>query len=198
MARSASTERGAGEAGADRRRRTRERILVAATAIIRDAGYDRMSMEAVAQAAGVTRRTVYAHFKNKDDLIIAVVRQRAPPIAPPPKPGVSFKDHMKVVGRAVAAAASTRERNAITAASFELYSLTHPEMLQRIRTESAQIYRMIEQGVRAQWRDDEMPMSAAHFVRVVHAMTDGLLSRRALMPEEFTDEVIIAAFEALG
>lgn len=182
----------------DRRRRTRAAILDAASGIVSRTGYDRMSMEDVARGAGITRRTVYAHFKNKDDLIIELAKRRAPPIAPKPKPGMSFADHMREVGKAVAEAAPEREKNAIAAASLQLYVLTHPEMMRRARAESAKIYDMIEQGVRAQWQPHEMPMSAHHFVRIVHALTDGLLMHRALRPAETTDDVIMAAFEALA
>lgn len=44
----------------------------------------------------------------------------------------------------------------------------------------------------------ELPMPVEHFVRVVHALTEGLMALRFLTPELFTDEVIIAAFEALA
>jgi hypothetical protein len=41
-------------------------------------------------------------------------------------------------------------------------------------------------------------MSAGRFVRVLHAMIEGLLFERFQSPHEITDDVIRAAFEALA
>jgi len=48
---------------------TRERILDAATAIIRDSGPEGLTVEAAADLAGVSRKTVYNHFDGKYALI---------------------------------------------------------------------------------------------------------------------------------
>ena len=48
---------------------TRERILEAATVIIRDSGPERLTVEAAADLAGVSRKTVYNHFDGKYALI---------------------------------------------------------------------------------------------------------------------------------
>ena len=50
----------------------REDILGAAYAVILEVGYERASMDAVAARAGTTKRTVYAHFANKEALFAAV------------------------------------------------------------------------------------------------------------------------------
>ncbi len=48
---------------------TRERILEAATAILRDNGAEGLTVEAAADLAGVSRKTVYNHFDGKFALI---------------------------------------------------------------------------------------------------------------------------------
>jgi len=48
---------------------TKDRILNAATAIIRDAGPEGLTVEATADLAGVSRKTVYNHFDGKFALI---------------------------------------------------------------------------------------------------------------------------------
>lgn len=62
---------------AQRRRRseTRVEIIEAAQRVFRELSYDAVSMEAVAEAACVTRRTVYNHFIDRADLF-AAVRER--------------------------------------------------------------------------------------------------------------------------
>ena len=50
---------------------TRERIVAAAIKLFYGEGIRRVSMDAVAAKAGVTKRTLYYHFKSKDELAIA-------------------------------------------------------------------------------------------------------------------------------
>ena len=51
----------------------RERILWAAKRVLLEKGLDEASMDDVADRAGTTKPTVYAHFKSKDELFAAVV-----------------------------------------------------------------------------------------------------------------------------
>ena len=50
---------------------TRQRILNAAGQLFYRDGIRPVAMDAVADAAGVTKRTLYYHFDSKDDLVIA-------------------------------------------------------------------------------------------------------------------------------
>jgi AcrR family transcriptional regulator len=50
----------------------RENILWAAREVFLEAGYERASMDVVASRAGTTKRTLYAHFANKEALFLAV------------------------------------------------------------------------------------------------------------------------------
>lgn len=54
--------------------RKREAILAAADALLEGGGYERLTMEAVAQAAQVSKTTVYAYFEDQRVLFDAVVR----------------------------------------------------------------------------------------------------------------------------
>jgi len=53
--------------------KTRKRILDAAYAEFRRRGYSRVSMDEIASAARVTKRTLYYHFASKDALLTAVL-----------------------------------------------------------------------------------------------------------------------------
>jgi len=48
-------------------------LLEAAAAILREAGYARMSMEGVAAAAGVSKPTLYLRYASKAELVVAVL-----------------------------------------------------------------------------------------------------------------------------
>lgn len=58
---------------------TRESILDSAEHVFMDKGVARASLEEIARAAGVTRGAVYWHFRNKQDILDAMLeRVRAP------------------------------------------------------------------------------------------------------------------------
>jgi AcrR family transcriptional regulator len=50
----------------------RDKVMNAAVALFRERGFHGTSMDAVASALGVTKPFVYAHFKDKGDLLAAI------------------------------------------------------------------------------------------------------------------------------
>jgi AcrR family transcriptional regulator len=53
--------------------KTRLRILDNAYVLFRRNGFSRVNVDEIAEAAGITKRTLYAHFRSKDDLLAAVL-----------------------------------------------------------------------------------------------------------------------------
>ncbi|RVC46724.1 MAG: TetR/AcrR family transcriptional regulator [Mesorhizobium sp.] len=58
---------------------TRKRLVDAATKLFYAEGVGRVSVDAVAEKAGLTKRTLYYHFRSKDDLIAAYLDGRDQP-----------------------------------------------------------------------------------------------------------------------
>jgi AcrR family transcriptional regulator len=58
---------------------TRERIISAANALFYNQGIRAVSVDAVAERAGLTKRTLYYHFRSKDDLVAAYLAARDQP-----------------------------------------------------------------------------------------------------------------------
>ena len=58
---------------------TRERIIQAANALFYNEGIRRVSVDEVAAKAGLTKRTLYYHFRSKDDLVAAYLAARDQP-----------------------------------------------------------------------------------------------------------------------
>src|SRR5579875_4013179 len=50
-------------------------VLQAATAVFARAGFHQARMEDIAQEAGLAKGTLYLYFKNKDDLIAAILHR---------------------------------------------------------------------------------------------------------------------------
>src|SRR6266571_3722399 len=58
---------------------TRERIISAASALFYNDGIKGVSVDAVAAKARLTKRTLYYHFRSKDDLVAAYLAARDQP-----------------------------------------------------------------------------------------------------------------------
>jgi AcrR family transcriptional regulator len=58
---------------------TRERIIAAASKLFYSDGIKSVSVDAVAAKAGLTKRTLYYHFRSKDDLVAAYLAARDQP-----------------------------------------------------------------------------------------------------------------------
>lgn len=53
---------------------TQRRIVEAAYYLFYQRGFTRVGVEEIAERAGITKRTLYAHFRSKDDLLAAALR----------------------------------------------------------------------------------------------------------------------------
>ncbi|SRR5579871_563997 len=58
---------------------TRERIVAAAARLFYNEGIRAASVDAIAEKAGITKKTLYYHFRSKDDLIAAYLESRDQP-----------------------------------------------------------------------------------------------------------------------
>ena len=58
---------------------TRERIVTAAARLFYNEGIRAASVDAIAEQAGVTKKTLYYHFRSKDELIAAYLESRDQP-----------------------------------------------------------------------------------------------------------------------
>jgi len=58
---------------------TRERIIAAASVLFHQQGIRAASVDLIAERAGLTKRSLYYHFRSKDDLIAACLEARDAP-----------------------------------------------------------------------------------------------------------------------
>jgi AcrR family transcriptional regulator len=181
-----------------KRARTRASLVQAAAALIAERGMQELSLEAVAERAGMSRGAYYSNFKDRDELLMAVLESRWKPVKPVFKPGASLQQQMRILAHAVIASVPARQAMAVRALEFQLYALKQPAMRARLAQFSAQAYQNAQAALLDVVPADALPMPAPIFVRVLHCLMDGLLFERFQVPHEITDEVIVAAFEALA
>src|SRR5438128_5910551 len=85
----------------DKRERTRAALIEAAAEVIGEVGFERASLEAVAQRAGMSRGAIYGNFKSKDELLLAFVETRWRPVAPKLRPGAPLREQLRRMPEAV-------------------------------------------------------------------------------------------------
>jgi AcrR family transcriptional regulator len=127
-----------------RSRRTRAALLAAARAILEQDGFEALTMSAVAERAGVTRRAVYMHFGSRSELVQAVFEYVAA--------AEGLQESLQHVWDAGDAAATLDE----WAAHLARY---HPRLLE------------VDRALRRVWRTD--PDAAAHRRRVIAGQLSG-------------------------
>lgn len=181
-----------------KRERTRAQLIEAAADMIAKQGYEATTLEAVAASVGMTRGAIYGNFKDRDDLFLAVLVTYFRPLDPPFRRGATLKKQMRIIGKAVVAVVHGPRSRPGLAAEFQAYAETHDEMRIRLARITAEAVRQHARKWLEYLPERELPMPAEHFIIVIDALIDGLLFQHALTPDLVTDEVIVAAFEALA
>jgi AcrR family transcriptional regulator len=80
---------------------SRARLLDAAAVVAAESGYDGASISRICQRAGLPASSLYWHFKDKDDLLAAVIEHSyqewfvAQPAWLPPEPGTTWQDALR-------------------------------------------------------------------------------------------------------
>lgn len=157
--------------GGARARSNRLRILaVAAQELSRN---PQASMDDVARAAGVVRRTLYGHFPSRDALIDGIAQQAAREVTEAFHRGQTDADSPDEAMARVTLAVwevGDRYRLLIALAQRNLTSAGIHELLRPVREKSAEL---LENGQRLGVFSDHLPASALSYA--VESMTLGLL-----------------------
>lgn len=183
----------------DKRERTRARLIEAAAVVIGRKGLAGTSLEEIAERAGMTRGAIYGNFRDKEELFLAVAASRWGPVSPPaPVPGETVRERLRRYGVAVADAAADRRHHAVGAASFVQYALAREPLRMQLEAMNAAIYAAAEKRLLAAFGPEQLPAEPSLFVRMIHALTEGVIMLHALAPALMTKAQIVAAFEAIA
>lgn len=182
----------------DKRVRTRTALLEAARALIREKGHEQTTLEDIAERAGMTTGAIYGNFKNRDDLFIALGQTYWRPIKPRVQAGATLAEVMEAMAEATIAALPERSTVAVGRLTGLAYTLSHEEMRMQVAKVTADSYAFGAQWLRTVTKAEDLPMPASQFVRVLHALIEGLVFQRLLTPELIPDRVIRSAFAAFA
>jgi AcrR family transcriptional regulator len=174
-------------------------LIESASAIIREKGYAHVSMEAVAARAGVTRGSIYGNFRDRNDLIAAVGAERAPRVLPAPTtPGADLRTQLRAVGKTIAEAARRHREDTIYWSAYMTYVQSDEELKRRAAEQARIVRKMIVDAWSAALPPESTPMPVETFVKVLTTLTTGLIMAHSMSPDDFGEDVIVAAFEALA
>jgi AcrR family transcriptional regulator len=113
----------------------RETILNAAKDVFLEQGYDLATMDDIAERAETTKRTVYAHFENKEALFAAMVAHS----------GGMFLEHLGELGRGASNYQAELERFANR--FCELSTFRHAVQFQRVIIAESKRFPSLARGV---------------------------------------------------
>lgn len=182
----------------DKRERTRAALLDAALELTRERGFDRTTLQDIADRAGMSTGAIYGNFRNRDELFMALAERQWAPIRPVVAPGASFAEIMAAAAEALIAVLPERRSAAVGALTFRAYALTHEEVRESFRDKVAPGYALGAEWFCSVCSEGELPMPPEILVRVINSLIEGLMFQNFLTPELVTEEVIRSAFAALA
>jgi AcrR family transcriptional regulator len=174
----------------EQREKTRMCLVEAATKVFSRRGYDKASLDEVAEEAGFTKGAVYSNFKGKEDLFLATI-------------DAHFDERLEAVKRVLAE--EPDERGTAHAAGMDFmsrlnedpeyfrlffefwaYAQRNPAVkrkflprVQRFRAALAELFEA---------KDVEMPLPADHLAAMLIAMAAGVAMERELDPKSMPDD----------
>lgn len=182
----------------DKRERTRAALLEAARALVREKGYASATLEEVAARAGMTTGAIYGNFRNRAELFTALGEAYWPPIKPRVRTGATLREAMRAIAQATIDVVPERSAVAVGRLTGMAHALTHDELRARVHDVTARSYALGAEWLASLGEPGDLPMPPAHLVRVIHALSEGLVFQRILTPDLVPDAVVFAAFDALA
>ncbi len=166
--------------------RVRADVLAAAAERLTAVGYDQLSVEDVAQRAGVHKTTVYRRWPTKAELVADAVRLHSEEAVPIPDTGTVLGDLQAFARQIVATIGSeggARRSRSITAAaatSDELAASMHTFWHERLAGSAPIVHRAIERGELPETTDPNL---------IIETIIGPLWVRLLLTGEPLTDEL---------
>ena len=127
----------------ERTEATQKKLLRAAEGIFTRDGFANAGLEQIAEAAGYTRGAIYAHYKSKEDLFLALFEQRV-------KTKMAlFREHLQEPGsqeerlrkfRKLLVSIACDKSWAILILEFKLFALRQPKLKARMRRIHAMLH----------------------------------------------------------
>ena len=186
------------ETRTEKQARTRAELLATAAEVFGERGYDRASVEEIAERAGYSHGAVYSNFAGKDDLFLAVFEEymaaRARELA---ETQVDLPADAPLELRARALADQWMERYAADRESFLLHleflgrAGREPGMAERFGNRSAALRETIATFIAHHQEEEgvEAPLPPSELALVLRALGIGLAIEALVSPDAVRDDL---------
>jgi AcrR family transcriptional regulator len=162
----------------------RQRILEATWIVLARSGFEGFKVQLVLREAGVSARTFYRHFANKDALFLAVVREEMARAAPRIQAAVARAegpvDRIAAWIRSVIGAAGDPKRASRTRLFVSLQTINR-RFPGEVATGTESLYKPLLEAIAAGQRTGLFPWAdPARDAALIHVLVSGLLSDASL------------------
>ncbi len=177
----------------ERRTETRASLLAAAAALFAHQGYDAVSVDSVAEAAGRTSGAVYDHFGSKQGLLLAVLDEWTQSLvsllAAEFEIAAGFEDRLRAVAADVIVHPTESTRQLLLLEhELALRAARDPEISEALRARSRQAHRLLARGFHRWLVDGVLPPGSASpdtLAATVRGLVLGLAMQQHLDPDAF-------------
>lgn len=183
--------------GAQKRQRTRERLIAAALEIVAEKGFVAATLDEIAARAGMTKGAIYGNFAGKSDLMFAVARSQSLSVEPALRTGATLAEQLRATADALVAVLPRAGGLQRLNAEFQIYALTDPDLRARSAALYLAAFDQIEARTQAAY-GEVLAIPARDLVMAVQALTLGFIHQHQITPEAVTEQTILTAFEALA
>ncbi|KKB10049.1 TetR/AcrR family transcriptional regulator [Devosia chinhatensis] len=143
-----------------KRQETARRITQSAMALFAEQGFEATTLDAIAAAAGISRRSFFHYFRSKDDILLSqqagLGEQLVSALSDQPD-GASPLDTLFAAMRGIAASYSLEQMRAIDAMMMSIESVQARKQANYIRDE-----KIVLEALRSRWpMEDDMQLRLA-------------------------------------
>ena len=183
---------------------TEARIVKVAERIFLQSGFSRVSMDDLAKELGMSKKTLYAYFAGKDDLVRAVLEHRTEIMGENLRALVEAPQPFVEKFRAVAHLLQTKISE-VSPAFLEDIRRFSPEgygIIERFRARAIPLYfgRIIDEGIREGYLEDSVPREL--LLRMVVISIQGIIrpdvvAELRLHPSAVLDHILTIIFSGI-
>jgi AcrR family transcriptional regulator len=163
--------------------------------------FRRMSLDAIAAEAGLTKGAIYGHFKSKDDLMVAALfskpEARPEMLVWPRGRNGTVRQRLRRLGKAVLSQRNKAGASAAVAAELMAYALANDNLKGQVGGVLSHSQAELQPRILSLFAPEELPMPVESFALLLSALIPGVLFVRAFRGE-IHDKTVLAMFEGLA
>lgn len=187
----------------ERKARTREAILTAAARLFARRGVEATSLDDIAREIGRTKGAIYGNFKNKRELVYALLDRHEVPVDLSAlwKEGVPLADRLAEAGRHLAALLKTVPRDTVILdMEYRLDWIRNPRGRERMRAKQVERMREVRRLIAAADASvGETPaLEPGELLAIVSILASGIARLNVESPGSIRERTVETVFRLLA